>query len=129
MCYFIIDNHRTTLHNMKHQGKFKLNGRITCRTWIFSVLIICIQQKHCSAGGRSYTESEITWGEKFYIMQICSDCLLSRSRWYWSLSILQSRYMCQQGDICSSLASSIPLGLAWGMKEWKILLFFENWLP
>lgn len=83
--FFIIDTHRTTLNNMKHQGIFKINSRITHRTWIFCVLIVCIQQKHCSAGGRSYTESEIAWGEKSYIVQMnCSDCLLSRSSWYWS---------------------------------------------
>lgn len=70
---------------MKHQGIFKINSRITHRTWIFCVLIVCIQQKHCSAGGRIYTESEIAWGEKSYIVQMnCSDCLLSRSSWYWS---------------------------------------------
>lgn len=85
MCFFIIDNHRTTHNNMKHQGKFKLNGRIKHRTWIVSVLIVCIQHQHCSAGGRSYTESEITWGEKSYSMQMnCSECIISRSSWYWS---------------------------------------------
>lgn len=82
--FLIIGNHRT-LNNVQHKGKFKLNGRITCRICVFSVLIICIQQKHCSSGGRSYTESEITWEEKYCIMQRnCSDCLFSRSCWYWS---------------------------------------------
>lgn len=51
----------------------------------FYVSIVCIQQKHCSARGRSYTESNITCREETYIMQMnCSDCLLSRSSWYWS---------------------------------------------
>ena len=70
---------------MKHQSKFKPNGRITHRIWILNTLIVSIQHKYSSVADRIYTERKTTWGGKSCLMQMnCSNCLLSKRSWYLS---------------------------------------------